>query len=85
MEENIEIVYADYVDDQLWTTPVVDEGEENESDRVQVPVFIGVPSANSITEDLLTDDLLADTAASTAIADEPDVMLSDGEGGESLQ
>lgn len=84
-EENVEIVYADYADDQLWTTPVIDEGEENESDHVHLPLFIGVPSANSITEDLLTDDLLVDTAASTAIVDEPDVMLSDGEGSESLQ
>ena len=84
-EEIIEIVYADYADDQVWATPVVDEGEESESNHVQVPIFVGVPSANLITDDLLTDDLLADTAASTVIVDEPDVMLSDGEGGESLQ
>ena len=79
-EEIIEIVYAVYADDQIWTMPVVDEGEENESDLVQVPVFLGVPLANSITDDLLTDDLLANTAASTVTVDEPDVMLSNGEG-----
>ncbi len=47
---------------------------------MQVPVVVGVPSKNSIT-----DDLLANAAASTVIVDEPDVMLSDGESGESLQ